>query len=328
MSKPQHAILRFAKYKGPAISQIEAHNERTKVQYASNPDIDTSRSAFNYHLITPAQKYRLEANEQISASGCRTRTDSVRLVEALITGSPDFFKSKTDQEIRKYFEYSLDFLKQRQRPDTFVSAVVHLDEKTPHMHVTFVPLTQDGRLSAKEIIGNKKQLIAWQDAYWEHMVSKYPDLERGQSASETGRTHIPPRLFKKMTHLTKQKQRLSELLQGMNVFNYKDRMKEISIILDRYIPDTAQMRTELKKYKAAFTETISENKELKTENEKLYETLDQARRGSVFEKMQHFQLERDLEEACALIERIPPEVIKEYTKSTAKRKVVQKHEVL
>ena len=88
MSKPQHAILRFAKYKGPAISQIEAHNERTKVQYASNPDIDTSRSALNYHLITPAQKYRLEANEQISASGCRTRKDSVRLVEALIIGSP------------------------------------------------------------------------------------------------------------------------------------------------------------------------------------------------------------------------------------------------
>jgi len=44
--------------------------------------------------------------------------------------------------------------------------------------------------------------------------------------------------------------------------------------------------------------------------------------------MQHFQLERDLEEACALIERIPPEVIKEYSKFTTKRKAVQEHEVL
>ena len=100
-----------------------------------------------------------------------------------------------------------------------------------------------------------------------------------------------------MTHLTKQKQRLSELLQGMNVFNYKDRMKEISIILDRYIPDTAQMRTELKKYKTAFTETVSENKELKAKNEKLSGRLDQERRRSVSEQMQHFQLQRDLEEA-------------------------------
>ena len=67
---------------------------------------------------------------------------------------------------------------------------------------------------------------------------------------------------------------------------------------------------------------------LPLKNEKLSETLDQARRGSVFEKMQHFQLERDLEEACALIERIPPEVLKEYTNSTKKGKGTQKHKVL
>ena len=46
--KAQYGILRFKKYKGPAISPIEAHNERTKEQYASNPDIDTSRSRYNF----------------------------------------------------------------------------------------------------------------------------------------------------------------------------------------------------------------------------------------------------------------------------------------
>lgn len=65
MSKPQFAILRFAKYKGPEISNIEAHNERTKEKYASNPDVDTSRSHLNFHLITPEQKYRAEAEQQI-----------------------------------------------------------------------------------------------------------------------------------------------------------------------------------------------------------------------------------------------------------------------
>ena len=58
-----------------------------------------------------------------------------------------------------------------------LAAVVHMDEKTPHMHLCFVPLTEDGRLSAKEIVGNKKKLIQWQDRFWEHMVKKYPDLE-------------------------------------------------------------------------------------------------------------------------------------------------------
>ena len=63
------------------------------------------------------------------------------MVEVLIGGTPSFFKDKTQEQIREYFEHALEFLKQKQRAKTFVSAVVHLDEKTPHMHVTFVPLT-------------------------------------------------------------------------------------------------------------------------------------------------------------------------------------------
>lgn len=79
-----------------------------------------------------------------------------------------------------------------------------MDEKIPHMHLSFVPITQDGRLCAKEIIRNKKKLTWWQDEFWKHMVKKYPDLERGEAASVTGREHIPPRLFKEAAHLTRQ----------------------------------------------------------------------------------------------------------------------------
>ena len=72
MSKPQFAILRFAKYKGPEISNIESHNERTKEKYASNPDVDTSRSHLNFHLVTPQRKYRAESEKQIAEAGCHT----------------------------------------------------------------------------------------------------------------------------------------------------------------------------------------------------------------------------------------------------------------
>ena len=202
MSKPQFAILRFAKYKGPEISNIEAHNERTKEKYASNPDVDTSRSHLNFHLITPERKYRAEAEKQIAEAGCRTRSDSVRVVEALVTASPEFFKGKKKGEIKAYFTEALDFIREHQDPKTIISAVVHMDEKTPHMHLSFVPITQDGRLCAKEILGNKKKLTWWQDEFWKHMVEKYPDLERGEAASMTGREHIPPRLFKEAAHLT------------------------------------------------------------------------------------------------------------------------------
>ena len=125
MSNPQFAILRFAKYKGPEISNIEAHNERTKEKYASNPDIDKSRSHLNFHLITPERKYRAESEKQIAEAGCRTRSDSVRVVEALVTATPEFFKGKKKDEIKAYFQEALDFIKQNQNPETIISAVVH-----------------------------------------------------------------------------------------------------------------------------------------------------------------------------------------------------------
>ena len=135
MSKPQFAILRFAKYKGPEISNIEAHNERTKEEYASNPDIDKSRSYLNFHLLEPERKYRAEAERQIKDAGCRTRSDSVRLVEALVTATPEFFKGKKKAEIKAYFQEALDFIREHQDQKTIISAVVHMDEKTPHMHL-------------------------------------------------------------------------------------------------------------------------------------------------------------------------------------------------
>ena len=130
MSKPQYGILRFHKYKGPEIGQIEAHNERTKEKYASNPDIDPARKHLNYNLLTPPPKYRAEAERQIREAGCRTRKDSVRLVETLITASSEFFQGKSQQEIRAYFERALEFMKSKQKPDKpSVQRLLELEKK-------------------------------------------------------------------------------------------------------------------------------------------------------------------------------------------------------
>ena len=312
MSQPQYAIMRFAKYKGPEITNIEAHNERRKEKYASNPDIDFSRSKQNFHLIEPPRRYRAEAERQISTAGCRTRKDSVRVVEVLFTATPEFFKGKKLPEIRQYFEETLRFFEQYQSRETIISAVVHMDEKTPHMHLSFVPLTPDGRLSAKEIVGNKKKLTWWQDKFWEHMVQKYPDLERGESASQTGRDHIPPRIFKEMTHLTQQRQKLDELLTGIGPLNGKKRAAEISELLDGYIPAVEKMRSQLKKYSTAFTSTKAENEKLKRKNKKLSESLEEANHESVLKQLKDAKLQREYQEALAVLERIPPEVIDSY----------------
>ena len=318
--KAQYAILRFAKYKGSEIGHIESHNERTKEKYASNPDIDTSRSHLNFHLVFPERKYRAEAEKQIAEAGCRTRSDSVRVVEALVTASPEFFRGKKKAEIKAYFQETLDFIQQHQNPRTIISAVVHMDEKTPHMHLCFVPLTEDGRLSAKDIMGNKKRLTWWQDEFWKHMVKKFPDLERGESASLTGRDHIPPRVFKEMTRLTKQKSKLEDLLTGINPFNAKSRAEEICKILDSYIPSVEKMDTLLRKYGVAFTKTASENKKLKTKNAELEESLASAQKVSTLKQIEDLKLRRDYDSAVAILEQIPAEVLNIYAQSSHRGK--------
>ena len=227
-----------------------------------------------------------------------------------------FFKDKTNREIRAYFAYALKFLEGRQRPDTFLSAVVHMDEKMPHLHLCFVPLTHDGRLSAKEIIGNRKNLVKWQDEFWQHMFKQYPELERGESASQTGREHIPPRIFKEMTQLTKQKEQLDALLVGITPFNGKSRAAEISKVLDSYIPNVARMKDQLRKYNVAFPKTAAENEKLKEKNKTLSASLDKAKEGSVLKRLEDAKLRQDYEAALKTLDSIPPEVIRFYENRT------------
>ena len=106
----QHAILRFEKHKGNPARPLEAHHERQKEQYASNPDIDTSRSKYNFHIVKRSGRYYHFIQNRIEKAGCRTRKDSTRFVDTLVTASPEFFKAKSPKEIQAFFQRAADFL--------------------------------------------------------------------------------------------------------------------------------------------------------------------------------------------------------------------------
>lgn len=305
MSKAQYAILRFAKYKGPEIGNIEAHNERKKEHYASNPDVDLTQTKYNFHLVEPKGKYRSKTEKQIAETGCKTRKDSIRLVEALVTASPEFFRGKKRSEVKEYFDYALRFIEKHQSPKTIISAVVHMDEKTPHMHLSFVPLTSDGRLSAKEIIGNKKKLTWWQDEFWKYMVKKYPDLERGESASQTGREHIPPRLFKEAVHLNRQRDVILKTLKEITPFNSGKKSLEVAEMIEKYISGSEDMRSELKKLDRAFAELKSEKTKLENEVE--------SRKESVQKRLEIAQKLNDYEDLKQTVGAIPQEILQAYS---------------
>ncbi len=315
MAKAQYGILRFAKYKGPEIGNIEAHNERTKETYASNPDVDLSRSKDNFHLIEPQDKYRAEAEDRIKACQCpRVCSNSVRVVETLVTASPEFFQGRKQDEIRAYFEHALGFLQSRIAPENFISAVVHMDEKTPHMHVSFVPITEDGRLSAKEIVGNKKKLTEWQDGFWQHMVEKYPDLERGKSASITGRTHIPPRLFKEAEHLDKQLRGILAIMDDTNAFTAKKNVEEIRKRLKKLFPKLTKFKETLTGYDKAYRELQKENASLTNRVDKLEADKEdlskQVKEKKLTERLAAKQLEADYQNLYRRVSQYAPELLR------------------
>lgn len=149
-----YAILRFQRRKAGSVAACERHNERKKEAYKSNLDIDMERFRENYHLVAPPRyTYKKEVNRMTGAAGCRVRRDSVMLVETLITASP-----LPPAEQRAYFAAALDVVFGRVGKQNIISAVVHMDETTPHMHLCFVPITKEGKLSAKTMLDNQKSL--------------------------------------------------------------------------------------------------------------------------------------------------------------------------
>lgn len=295
----QFAIMRFQKHKNGAQGRLESHHERKKEKYASNPDIDIKRSSLNYHLSQPVAAYRKEIDNRITTAGCKTRKDSVLFIDTLITASPAFFKGKKRDEVKAYFERAYEFISHKVGKSNIFTAVVHLDEKTPHMHLCFTPITKDRRLSAKDVIGNKARLVKWQDDFFKYMVKAYPDLERGEPAIETHRKHIPTRVFKQAVHLTKKAKKIQDELSGINPFNIGKKRDTVLVLLEKFFPEMEDFETQVKKYKREFDR-------LEKENSTLVKKVESSRTG-LNTRMEMAKLQVEVNELRRFYDSVPDE---------------------
>jgi hypothetical protein len=174
-----YAICRVAKIKtAQAGAAKTAHNYRQR----ETPNADTERKPMNHEYINTAERNYWElATERIQKAGAKVRPDSVRGVEVLLTASPEAFKRQADGSPHdwhgsQWAEANIAFLKDKFGEQNVVSCTLHQDELTPHFHAVVVPLTADGRLSAKDLF-NPKTLRALQTEYAEAM--KPFGMERG-----------------------------------------------------------------------------------------------------------------------------------------------------
>jgi len=311
-----YAILRFQKKKAGSVASCERHNERKKEAYKSNPDIDMERSQSNYHLVAPPKyTYKKEINRMVGQAGCKVRKDSVMLVETLITASPEFMNSLPPEEQKAYFTMALNFIAERVGKENIISAVVHMDEKTPHMHLSFCPITPDKKLSAKSYLGNQKTLSQWQTAYHERMSSRWSELERGQSSMVTKRKHIPTWLFKLGGRLDKQHDDIVQALSDINAFNAGKKRDKALELLSQWLPDVEKFSREIGKQ----SEYIGSLKA------QIGQESDYARRmrdGKYAEELKVqeankkiFELQRTNSQMERLLKKIPTEVLEEMQKS-------------
>ncbi|MGW7898131.1 MobV family relaxase [Staphylococcus xylosus] len=203
-----YSIVRVSKVKsGTNTTGIQKHVQRENINY-ENEDIDHSKTHLNYDLVNDnKQNFNNLIEEKIEqnyTSKRKIRTDAVKHIDGLITSDNEFFNNQTPEDTKHFFEQAKQFLEQEYGKDNLLYATVHMDEKTPHMHYGVVPITDDGRLSAKEVVGNKKALTEFQDRFNEHVKQRGYDLERGQSRQVTNAKHEQMSQYKQKTEYHKQ----------------------------------------------------------------------------------------------------------------------------
>ena len=188
-----YAIIRNEKYTKDKINQLCPHNERFKKKY-SNQNIDLSKTSQNYHLKKPVENtYVKEFNRLVGKNNLyisRKRPDMIYGCEMIITSDKDFFNKIGQEETKRYFKESYKFVSKYQNlgEENIISAVVHLDEETPHMHLVFIPVvdgvTKAGekcrKISAKEFWKGKDSYKKLQDNFYKYITEKGFDLERGK----------------------------------------------------------------------------------------------------------------------------------------------------
>ena len=198
-----YSIIRVAKVKSKTnTTGIQKHVQRENKNY-ENLDIDLEQSHLNYDLVNDNPiNYNLKIDKKIEENYTgkrKIRSDAVKHIDGIITSDKEFFQLKSEKKIKEFFEDSKQFLEDEYGKDNLLYAAVHMDEKTPHMHYGVVPITTDGRLSAKDVVGNKKALTEFQDRFNQYMNDKGYNLERGESKHKTERKHQEVEQYKSET---------------------------------------------------------------------------------------------------------------------------------
>lgn len=273
-----YCVARMEKMKSDNLVGIGNHNQR-RFSNHSNKDIDVSKSHLNYDILDKVKSYKTDIEGYINAnksSKRAVRKDAVLVCEWIITSDSDFFESMSPADTREYFQTAIDFFAERYGSKNLMYAQVHLDERTPHMHLGIVPFDKDNKLTAKTMF-DREALQDIQNELPRYMNEHGFEVERGRAGSEA--KHLTVQEYK---DVQKEIKKQSEVLDGVkkelesvkNVTRTKDFLDELDskskkTLLGNDVKISQEDYQALKEQLLGADKSLLEMDKLKQHNQKL-----------------------------------------------------------
>lgn len=261
------------KYKRGDIIGIERENERDE-NYKSmrNPQIDKLRTHLNYHTLPYEKKYLAFIDERIKelAPKRKIKDDAVLITSFILGSDKEFFDGISPEAQKRFFDDCTEFFAERYGKENVVSAVVHLDESTPHLHFNLMPVT-GGRLCAKELF-DRSALLELQTDFYEVVGKKY-GLKRGKEGSTAKHLDTVAFKTKKMTEAAEEKIREAEEAQTA-AKPVKELLESYESARSEKIPFSGKKKeTEIIALRMKNSELEKQNNVLAKDNGDLYDEL-------------------------------------------------------
>ena len=298
-----YAIVRNEKLTRAEVNGKGTHNDR-KAKNHTNKDIDTTKTHLNYYIKKNELTYTKEFDKYLKEYNVQghLRSNSIIMCQMIFTSDQVFFDKIGEKETKRYFDECYKFIcgYKNLGERNIISAVVHLDEGAPHLHLMFVPVVhtkdKDGKeiekICARDFWKGRDSYRKLQDAYFNHVKSKGFDLERGMFVEDTGRKHYSVEEYKKITNYENTKKILKEMklelpevpdINDISKFSIKRDekiLKEIikpkdDLIKELY-KDNLSLHKELSKQSKVVDEAVKYQKErekILADNEELHNTV-------------------------------------------------------
>ena len=270
-----YAIIINTNYKMSNLSGIYRHNERKNTNY-SNKNINKEFSHLNYSIKAPYSTYTKifqDIRKKYELKGMIKKVSNV-MCEFIITSDKEFFESIGEEETKRYFQTAYKFVANYNNlgEDFIVSAKVHLDESTPHLHILFIPVVHKkdkngnniSKIACSEYWKGKDSYKKLQDNFYSYMIKSGFNLERGNTINNE---HIPTETLKKVTNYEMQQMFKETKHQEKEVIS-----NDIEIIRNEYKRVIKKFNTLSSRYtriKNIVEDTIIKAEQLQVENHTL-----------------------------------------------------------